>query len=67
MVRKGTKQQYKPFNAPSEMATNLKQQAMADRLEMERVKRYDIFLYFNSSISDSFSKIIVYGSIQVNA
>lgn len=55
MVRKGTKQQYKPFNAPSEMATNLKQQAMADRLEMERVKRYDIFLYFNSSILDSFS------------
>lgn len=39
MVRKGTKQQYKSFSAPSEMATNLKQQAMADKLEMERVKR----------------------------
>lgn len=39
MVRKGTKQQYKSFNAPAELASNLKQQALADRQEMERVKR----------------------------
>lgn len=39
MVRKGTKQLYKSFDAPAELATNLKQQAMADRLEMERVKK----------------------------
>lgn len=45
MVRKGTKQQYKAFDAPSELAINLKQQAHADRLEMERVKRYGNILY----------------------
>lgn len=40
MVRKGTKPQYKSFNAPPELASNLQQQALADKQEMERVKRY---------------------------
>ncbi|XP_063838475.1 regulator of nonsense transcripts 2 isoform X2 [Ostrinia nubilalis] len=39
MVRKGTKPQYKSFNAPPELASNLQQQALADKQEMERVKR----------------------------
>lgn len=39
MVRKGTKLQYKSFNAPPELASNLQQQALADKQEMERVKR----------------------------
>lgn len=39
MVRKGTKPQYKSFNAPPELANNLQQQALADKQEMERVKR----------------------------
>lgn len=39
MVRKGTKPQYKSFSAPPELASNLQQQALADKQEMERVKR----------------------------
>lgn len=39
MVRKGTKPQYKSFNAPPELASNLQQQALADKMEKERVKR----------------------------
>ncbi|KAJ0182050.1 hypothetical protein K1T71_002772 [Dendrolimus kikuchii] len=39
MVRKGTKPQYKSFSAPPELANNLQQQALADKQEMERVKR----------------------------
>ncbi|CAG9566638.1 unnamed protein product [Danaus chrysippus] len=39
MVRKGMKPQYKSFNAPPELASNLQQQALADKQEMERVKR----------------------------
>ncbi|KAI8428186.1 hypothetical protein MSG28_002421 [Choristoneura fumiferana] len=39
MVRKGTKPQYKSFNAPPELASNLQQQALADKQEKERVKR----------------------------
>ncbi|XP_026726876.1 regulator of nonsense transcripts 2 isoform X1 [Trichoplusia ni] len=38
MVRKGTKPQYKSFNAPPELASNLQQQALADKQEMERMK-----------------------------
>lgn len=40
MVRKGTKPQYKSFNAPPELASNLQQQALVDQQEKERVKRY---------------------------
>ncbi|KAJ2953841.1 hypothetical protein O0L34_g1471 [Tuta absoluta] len=39
MVRKGTKPQYKSFSAPPELASNLQQQALVDKQEMERVKR----------------------------
>ncbi|XP_061707538.1 regulator of nonsense transcripts 2 isoform X1 [Cydia pomonella] len=39
MVRKGTKPQYKSFNAPPELASNLQLQALADKQEKERVKR----------------------------
>ncbi|XP_048488261.1 regulator of nonsense transcripts 2 [Plutella xylostella] len=39
MVRKGTKPQYKSFSAPPELASNLQTQALADKQEMERVKR----------------------------
>ncbi|XP_014362200.2 regulator of nonsense transcripts 2 [Papilio machaon] len=39
MVRKGSKPQYKSFNAPPEFASNLQQQALADKQEMERMKR----------------------------
>ncbi|GBP06021.1 Regulator of nonsense transcripts 2 [Eumeta japonica] len=39
MVRKGTKPQYKSFNAPPELANNLQQQALVDKQEMEKMKR----------------------------
>lgn len=41
MVRKGTKQQYKSFNAPidSQLALNLKSKEQEIKEEKERVKR----------------------------
>lgn len=46
MVRKGTKPQYKSFNAPPELASNLQQQALADKQEMERMKLYVYLIFF---------------------
>lgn len=50
MVRKGTKPQYKSFNAPPELASNLQQQALADKQEMERMKLYVYIIILKNTI-----------------